>query len=302
MQARITKRVVDTVEPGDRDQFVWDTEAKGFGLKVTPAGGRTYIVQTRLDGRLRRFTIGRHGSPWTPDKARREAIRLLGLVASGSDPSLEHSKARDDMRLGDLCDLYAEEGCNTKKPISRYNDRGLIRRHIKPLLGSKRLSSLTRADAERMMSDIAAGKTAIDERTGFRGRSIVKGGEIAANNAVTLLSSMLSFAINRGLIADNPARGIKKYRAQARERFLSQTELARLGETLTAAEKEGVNPCAITAIWLLLLTGCRKNEILTLRWDWVDFERGVLRLPDFFVTVHAFLPCTSLGQYQCRSR
>jgi integrase len=131
-----------------------------------------------------------------------------------------------------------------------------------------------------MMADIAAGKTAVDEKTGFRGRAIVKGGKIAANNTITLLSSMLSFAVARGLMADNPVRGIKKYRARARERFLSQAELARLGETLTTAEQEGVNPCAITAIRLLLLTGCRKNEILSLQWDWVDFERGVLRLPD----------------------
>jgi len=280
MKARITKRVVDRIEPGERDQFVWDAEAKGFGLKVTPKGRRIYILQTRVGGRLRRHTIGRHGSPWTPEAARKEAIKFLGLVASGGDPSLMAGKARDHMSVSDLCELYLEEGCHTKKPQSHYNDKGNIRRHIKPLIGRIRLSDLRRADIERMMTDVAAGKTAVDERTGFRGRAIVKGGDIAANNAVTLLSAMLSFAVSRGLLAANPAMGVKKFRARARERFLTGSELSRLGVVLAKAEREGVNPTALNAIRLLLLTGCRKNEILSLEWDWVDFDRSVLRLPD----------------------
>jgi len=280
MKARITKRVVDRIEPGERDQFVWDSEAKGFGLKVTPKGRRIYIVQTRVGGRLRRYTVGRHGSPWTPEGARKEAIKFLGLIASGKDPLLLAGKARDGISVSELCKLYLEEGCHTKKPLSRYNDKGNIRRHIKPLVGRLKLSELRRADIERMMTDVAAGKTAIDERTGFRGRAIVKGGEIAANNAVTLLSAMLSFAVSRGLLAANPAIGVKKFRARARERFLTGSELSRLGVVLEEAERESVNPTALNAIRLLLLTGCRKNEILTLEWDWVDFDRSILRLPD----------------------
>lgn len=280
MKARITKRVVDSIKPDERDQFVWDAEAKGFGLKVTPKGRRIYVVQTRVGGRLRRYTIGRHGSPWTPEAARKEAIKFLGLVASGEDPSLMAGKARDNLSVSNLCELYLEEGCHTKKPQSRYNDKGNIRRHIKPLIGRLKLGNLRRGDIERMMTDIAAGKTAVDEKTGFRGRAIVRGGDIAANNAVTLLSSMLSFAVSRGLLAANPAMGTKKFRARARERFLTGSELSRLGAVLSKAEREGVNPTAVNAIRLLLLSGCRKNEILSLEWDWVDFDRSVLRLPD----------------------
>ncbi len=87
MQARLSKRIVDSISPGDRDTFVWDAEVKGFGLKVTPAGRKVYVVQTRLNGHLRRYTIGRHGSPWTPDMARNEALRLLAEVRQGNDPA-----------------------------------------------------------------------------------------------------------------------------------------------------------------------------------------------------------------------
>jgi integrase len=130
------------------------------------------------------------------------------------------------------------------------------------------------------MADIAAGKTATDEKTGPRGRARVRGGQGTANRTTALLSSMLAFAVARGFRPDNPARGIKKYRQRDHDRFLSPEELKTLGEALTLAEADGENPFAIGAIRLLLLTGCRKNEILSLRWAWVDFERASLRLPD----------------------
>ena len=83
MREKITKRVVDKMAVDNRDVFVWDTEIKGFGLKITPAGRKIYILQTRIEGRLKRLTIGPHGSPWTPEKARTEAKRLLGQIADG---------------------------------------------------------------------------------------------------------------------------------------------------------------------------------------------------------------------------
>lgn len=280
MKARLTKRTVDAARAGNRDTFIWDTETKGFGLKVTPAGNRVYILQKRVEGRVRRYTIGTHGAPWTPDLARTEAVRLLGLIAAGSDPANAKDAAKRDITVGQLCSLYVDEGCGRKKQSTIDVEGGLIRRHTMPLLGARRLQALDRADVERFMAEVAKGKTATDEKSGIRGRSIVKGGPGTANRTVALLASMLSFAVDRGFRQDNPARGVKPYRPQPRERFLSASELAALGEVLADAEARRENPFAIAAIRLLMFTGCRKHEILSLQWEWIDFERSVLRLPD----------------------
>ena len=285
MNRKITKRLVDAVQPGERDKFVWDRETKGFGLKVTPKGRRVYVLQTSLNGRLRRFTIGRHGSPWTPDGARKEALRRLVMITEGKDPADERLSTFGDMTISHLCDLYLQEGCEKKKSSTVAVETGLIERHIKPCLGKRPVSAVTRADVEKFMSDIAAGKTAADVKTGPRGRAIVTGGKGTANRTTDLLSSIMGFAVRREIRLDNPVRGVKKYAAIPRDRFLSRSEIAKLGEVLTRAEMSAdpstsENPYAIAALRLLMLTGCRKTEVLSLRWEWVDFDRALLRLPD----------------------
>ncbi len=261
---KITKRAVDAANPDGRDAYLWDSELTGYGLKVTPGGTRVYLVQYRLGGRrgrTRRVTIGKHGSPWTPETARKEAKRLLGEVAAGRDPAEEKAKARDDMTVDELCDLYLAEGCSTKKPSTLSVDRGRIERHIKPLLGRKRARSVTRSDVERLLRDVAAGKTARVEKTRPRGRANVRGGKGTANRTVSLLSAIFSFAVGRGIRSDNPALRIKRYPGTRHERFLTPSELAALGDVLDVAEKGDENPVAIAAIRLLTLTGCRKSEI-----------------------------------------
>ncbi len=94
MKTKITKRTVDSTQPGSRDAFIWDVDVTGFGLKVTPKGNRFYVLQRRVGGRTRRYTIGKHGSPWTPDMARDEAIRLLGQIANGKDPADAKAEAK----------------------------------------------------------------------------------------------------------------------------------------------------------------------------------------------------------------
>lgn len=280
MKAKITKRVVDSLEPGARTAFIWDVEIRGFGLKVTPAGRRVYLLQYRHDERLRRYTIGAHGSPWTPDAARNEARRLLGMVVAGRDPMGEKSERRQAVSVGELCELYLSEGCDTAKPSTLEKNRSLIRRHIVPLLGRRKLKSLDRADIEAFLRDVAAGKTACDVKTGFRGRARVRGGPAAANRALALLSAMLTFAVHRGVRADNPALGVRKFKIDRLDRFLSAVELSQLGEALTRAESDGLNPFAIGAIRFLTLSGCRKSEALRLHWSDVDWDNQCLRLPD----------------------
>jgi len=205
---------------------------------------------------------------------------LLGKIADDKDPADARDEAKNDLTVFDLCDLYVAEGCTTKKRSTISTDRGRIERHIKPLLGKKHCRNITRADVERMMQDIANGKTAADIKTGPRGRAIVKGGRGTATKAVTLLGAIFTFAVNRGLRPDNPVRGVQTFKPKKYERFLSPAELGRLGDVLSAAEGEGVNPSALNAIRLLVMTGCRKGEILSLRWQDVDFDRSCFRLPE----------------------
>ncbi len=146
---------------------------------------------------------------------------------------------------------------------------------------------MRRGDVERLLRDVADGKTATDERTGFRGRARVTGGKGAATKTVGVLSAIFTFAVDRGLRPDNPAQGVKTFKTQNAERFLSAEELSRLGEALSGAEKEGANSFAIAAIRLLALTGARKSEILSLRWErdsdgsgHVDFDHSCLHLLD----------------------
>jgi len=311
MRIKITKRQVDAARPAARDTFLWDTEVKGFGLKITPSGRKIYLLQYRMGGRgtpVQRFKIGNHGD-FTPDQAREAADKLRRGVREGIDPIIAKRKAIED-RLGaitvkQLCDHYLEDP-PPKKPSTLAVDKGRIARHIIPLLGSKAVRDVTPADIRRFLIAVAAGKTKADVRTGKRGRAIVKGGKGTATRTVGLLGGIFSYGVTEGYRPDNPVRGIKRYSDNKAERFLSAAELKRLGDTLSASERawgshakaiaewqasdrrqarpkmlqEAEDPVALAAIRLLVLTGCRKSEILTLKWEHVDFERGFLRLPD----------------------
>jgi integrase len=287
MQGKITKRAVDGLAPvGAAETALWDSEVKGFGVRARPGGTKSYILHYRLGaGRgspLRKLTIGKHGSPWTPETARAEAKRLLAEVAAGRDPAMARQADREALTFGEVIDLYLAEGVSHKKPSTLKADRRRIEHHLRPLLGKLRADRLTRADVERMRNAVAAGKTAekIEDGGKRRAGSIATGGKGAAAQCIALVSSIYAFAIGRGLCPDNPARGVKKAPVRKVERFLSEEEMARLAEALDAEAQQSGNPYPSAAIKLLLLTGCRKGEILNLRWEHVDFERECLRLPD----------------------
>jgi integrase len=265
---------------------LWDTELKGFGVRVRSTGAKTYILHYRPGGGrsapLRKLTIGRHGSPWTPYTARVEAKRLLGLVASGEDPAQQRFAGRRAMTVAELCDLYLTEGAAHKKASTLKVDRGRIVHHIKPLLGDERVEDLSRADVERMMINVKTGK-AIRRRDPSEKRppgSVPTGGAGVAAQCVALISTLMSFAMTRKLRSDNPAAGIKKPPVRKMERFLSEEEIARLARALDAEFATNGNPYPPAAIKLLLLTGARRGEIAGLQWQNVDFKQKCLRLPD----------------------
>jgi integrase len=286
MQGKITKRSVDALKlPSAGSEIVlWDTTIKGFGLRVRSSGIKTYIFQYRMAGGrkslLEKYTIDKHGSI-TPDRAREKAEQLTDMVRQGINPKTEQNKERESITVSALCDLYLAEGCSTKKSSTVATDRGRIERHIKPLLGRMKAKDVTRADIQKFLHDVAGGKTACNIKTGLHGRAIVEGGKGAATRTVGLLGGIFTFAMDRGVTLANPVRGVKRYKDHTSERFLTDRETMTLGETLATMERSNaISPLHAAAIRLLLLTGCRKSEILSLKWDYVDFERGYLRLPD----------------------
>lgn len=237
---RISKRFIDSLVASGMDRMLWDCDTLGFGLRVSAVGRITYILQYRIEGRQRRFKIGTHGSPWTPELARQEAKRLLGCVATGDDPQRVKFDERSELSVAQVCELYLAEGLLTRKPTSIASARADIEHHIKPLLGMHRVSSLTRAYREGLLRDVAAGKTVRTVKQGPRRLARVRGGKGAANSTLTTMSAALGFAVARKLRADNPAIGIRKFPSRKIERFLSPVELARLGQVLAGAASLGV--------------------------------------------------------------
>lgn len=283
MKAKITKRQVDSAVAEENVYFIWDTDIKGFGLKITPAGTKIYIAQYRPGGGqnpVKRYTIGKHGSPWSAEKARKEAKRVLGLVANGEDPQKEKQSARKAQTVSQLCDDYLKHGCATKKESTIATDKGRIDRHIKPLMGHKKVKDLTQNDISRFMRDVAEGKSAKKIKTKKFGLARVTGGKGTASRTVGLLGGILTYAVKEGIRETNPVHGVERYKDKKKDRYLSTAEYLRLGEALIEAEKLGESPVALNAIRLLSLTGCRKMEILALTWGEVDFDIGCLRLQD----------------------
>lgn len=280
---RLTKRVVDAAEPQATDSFLWDTDLKGFGVRIWPSGRKTFVAKYRVDGgrggATRRFTIGTFGA-LTVDEARAEAKRILGSVAHGRDPAGERQAKRREMTVAQLIDLYAEKGTDHLKERNRRWMLARLRHHVVPLLGRKKISEVRVADVEQFMRDVKAGKTAKDEKTGPRVRVIVKGGAGAATKGVRDLSAVFAFAIRQELVTSNPCAPVKKPADGKRLRYLTLDEVTRLGAALDELQSEGANPKAVAIMRLWALTGCRRDEIAALRWSEADFTHACLRLQD----------------------
>jgi integrase len=231
---KLTKRTIDALSAKPERYTVWDTSISGFGLRVTPNDHRVYVLKYRVDGRQYWFTIGRHGSPWTPDAAREKAKELLGDIAKGVNRAERREVNRQALTVSELCDLYLNEGVAHKKQSTLRVDRGRIERHLKPLLGRMRVDAVTREDITRLLRDVQLGKTAAPEpkKDERKPGSIARGGSGVAGQCVTLMGTLLAFAIERGLRKDNPAHGVKKPPVRKMERFLSEDEIARLAAAL----------------------------------------------------------------------
>ncbi|MGA7452568.1 MAG: site-specific integrase [Rhodoplanes sp.] len=288
---RITKRVVDALKVKPAEYTEWDDSLSGFGVRVRPSGSMSYIVTYRAGaGRLapvRRFTIAAVGKI-TPEQARQRAQAVLGAVAHGRDPAAEKSDERGMPTVAELADRFMGEhvALKRKKGTTAFY-RDILDRIVKPALGAAKADKVTRAQVARLHGNL-------------------QGTPFQANRMLAVVGSMYAFAARFGVVPEgvNPARKIIKYPEHRRERFLTTEELERLGAALHEAETTGIpyeidtskptakhapkeenriaqiSPFAAAAIRLLLFTGCRLREILHLKWEDVDVERGLLFLPD----------------------
>ena len=255
---RISKRSVDAVKAGGTDTVYWDGELTGFGLRVRRSGRKSYVVQTRIAGKLCWFTIGPHG-PLNPDQARARALEILACAKKGIDPRDADARREAEPSMADLGCRFLEDYVPVHcKPSTREEYRRSVRLFVDPVIGELRVPEVQRKDIAAL-------------HHGLRDKPY------QANRTLGVLSKMFSLAEVWGWRPDgsNPCRHVKRYKEHKRERFLSPEETERLGQVLREAEEM---PSAVAAFRLLLLTGCRMSEIRDLRWEFV--KNDCIELPD----------------------
>lgn len=261
----LSNRMVERLKV-EKDTVFWDRDLTGFGVRVYPTGGKVYVVQARGPGGPKRVTVGRHGVLGA-EQARQRAALIIARVKAGEAPmpELMTAKPAGGPTVGELARRYLEEYVTVRyKPSSVAPTRTVVNRYIVPELGKLPLTAVDRAQV-----------TALHHRL-YRTPYI-------ANMVIGTLSLMYRLAGAWGLVPEgsNPCHSVIKYPERKRERFLTDREFARLGQVLDEVEtRGGASAPAVAALRLLMLTGCRKSEILTLRWEDVVLDANELRLPD----------------------
>ena len=258
---RLTKRSVNALLSQTKDTVFWDRDLAGFGVRVLPSGRKVFVVQSRGPEGSKRVSLGRHG-PLTAVKARKQAAVVIDRIKRGKAAEPE---SVGSVTVADLAERFLTVHVAVHcKPNTLASYRGVLNNHVVPMLGDCAVESVERSDVIRLHQGLHATPQ-------------------QANLVVQVFSRMMSLAESWELCpaGGNPCRGIRLYRKRSRERFLTQDEVKRLGRVLAEAEKDGsVWPGIIAAVRLLILTGCRRSEILSLRWDDVDRTAGVIRLRD----------------------
>lgn len=263
---KLTKALIDELKPKTKDYFIWDTELRNFGIKITPKGRKTYVTHFRIAGvgNTKRMTLGVHGEIFV-QQARKLAADVLNDARKGSDPTAELKSLKQAVTVSYALEQFYEDHVRSKlKPSSIENYEVLRRVHLEPEFGKMRLRDVRR-----------------DQVAKFHGRFAHQ--PASGNKQLAVLSKFFNWCEANELLeqGSNPCRHIQKYKEESRERFLNQDELMKLHQVIASAEENGLAcESAINAIRLLLLTGARRGEILTLKWAFVDFEAEVLNLPD----------------------
>ena len=254
---KLTKRLIETLKPSDTDLWVWDSTLPGFGVRVMPSGRATFVMRYRTaSGTARKHTLGRC-TDLHPDEAREMAREAFAHVAKGGDPSGERKTLREAPTVSDLAKRHISDYASRLRPGTRRNYEILWRKHILPKLGSRKVAEATAAD-------VLALHTAMSDTP------------INANRAQEVLNKAMELAEVWGMRPQNtnPCKPVKDYAEHVREYILTAPEIKRLSLRLTTWES--VKPNMVALVRILMLTGCRVNEIAAARREWLDRERGIL--------------------------
>lgn len=289
--AKLTKRNIDSLAPRDKNYIVYDTELKGFGVRVHTSGRISYLIEYRPSGggravNKKKMTFGRVGE-FSPHEARKIASDHLAYVRKGGDPLADKQATRKEATVRELVDLWEAEdppGRKSGRPMDRLTRKYMLarlRNHIVPLVGKKRLSEISTKVVNDTISQIIRGVTATESAPkNVRGGSPVRGGSGAARKVASDLSIVIGYAIERNMMNVNPVKGARIPRAGKRYGHLSIGEMARIFDALNELENKGVHPSAVAILRLLILTGARPGEIERLRWEEIDFPNRCLRLSE----------------------
>ncbi len=257
---KITKASVDGLAPSTRTEFLWDDGLRGFGVKLTPAGGRSYIYQFRLGGRgspTRRYSIGTHGSPWTPTLARKEAERLAILVAQGIDPIgelAERNRISVDLAFKTYAESFSEscKGEGWRQLVAR-----TLRLHVTPYLKNKPLPAIKKSDIAGLLDRLPSDQLALKR------------------NTFAVVRRLFRWAISRGDLERSPCEGMETPPAvTARDRVLTDSELAIVWQAAASAGKL-FGPI----VRLLIATGQRREEVTQINWAELDQPSMTWTLP-----------------------
>jgi integrase len=254
---RLTDQVIRKLpSPSHGYTLTWDAETRGFGVRVTAAGARSFVLQYRANGVGRRHTIGSFPD-WPTTAAREEAKRLKRIVDIGGDPALDRREQRAAPTVADLIERYRTDYAPKKRERSRRDDEGLIKQWVAPELGRRKVAEIRTADVERLHRKITA-----------------HGTPVRANRVLILLSKMFTLSVRWEMRDDNPVSGIERNHETPRTRYLTGDEMERLAAALGLLNQQAAN-----AIRLLMLTGARRTEVLSAEWSQFDLDTGVWTKP-----------------------
>ena len=259
-ERKLSKRTIDALAADGRDAVFWDRDLPGFGIRVYPSGRKVYLVQARGPKGSKRATLGRHGEDLAPEQARKKAALAIDRIKRGEDPL--PAKPKPEPTVADLAAHYMRAHVEVNCQLATVKDyRRCLDLHILPALGETALASVERKHAADLHYRLRDTPT-------------------RANAALKILSHMFALAPGWGFETGgrNPCRFVRGYRERKRERFLTRDEYRRLGDVLDEAEKGRTSVYTVAAIRVLMLTGCRRNEVLELTWDDVDRTTGELRI------------------------
>ena len=246
------------VPPESGNRITYDSEVKGFGVRITHAGAKAFVLNFRAAGRERRLTIGSFPD-WSVKQARDEAKALKRRIDRGEDPMADRHAERAAPTVAKLAEHYLEYSASRKRPRSLLEDKSLLNGIILPALGKHRVAEVRRADVVTLYQNVA-------KRTPVR-----------ANRMLSLLRRMMNLAIREFEMREgpNPAAAIERHAENKRDRALTVEELARL----TAAIGTHRNRQSANVVKLALLTGARRGEILAATWDQFDLAAGTWTKP-----------------------